>query len=114
MWAKIKRWFYKLIGRKSKVDEVFGIEIKNSNGVTTLSLDSETQFIGAPFSVNIKLNALQSKSVDLSAYGDVIIVHSVDSPNSVSVSFNASTKKITATAVGQFGGSVLVKGVGVV
>lgn len=27
MWAKIKRWFYKLIGRKSKGDEVFGLEV---------------------------------------------------------------------------------------
>lgn len=34
MWAKTKRWFYKLIGRKSKEDEVFGLEVFSANGET--------------------------------------------------------------------------------
>lgn len=40
MWAKIKRWFYKLIGRKSKVDEVFGLEVFDGNGAKTFSSDT--------------------------------------------------------------------------
>lgn len=45
MWAKIKRWFYKLIGRKSKEDEVFGLEVFDEKGDKTLSITSETAIL---------------------------------------------------------------------
>lgn len=42
MWAKIKAWFYKLIGRKAKEDEVFGLEVFDENGDKTLSVTDRT------------------------------------------------------------------------
>ena len=38
MWAKIKAWFYKLIGRKSEEDEVFGLEVFDENGGEVITL----------------------------------------------------------------------------
>lgn len=55
MWAKIKRWFYKLIGRKSKEDEVFGLEVFDEMGDKTVSLDSEMLLSAGEFNFTVTL-----------------------------------------------------------
>lgn len=55
MWAKIKTWFYKLIGRKSKEDEVFGLEVFDEMGDKTVSLDSEMFLSAGEFNFTVTL-----------------------------------------------------------
>lgn len=111
MWVKIKTWFYKLIGRKSKEDEVFGIEIKNSSGDTTLTLDSETKFIGKPFDIPVHLPRASVKTIDLSAYGEKVLIHGFSGwPAAVTV--DTSGKKVTIAAVGQYPTTITLRGVG--
>ena len=111
MWAKIKAWFYRLIGRKPKVDEVFGIEIKNSSGGTTLTLDSETKFIGSPFDIPVYLPRASVKTIDLSAYGQNVLIHDFSGwPAAVTV--DTTGKKVTITAVGQYPTTITLRGVG--
>lgn len=51
MWAKIKAWFYKLIGRKPKVDEVFGLEVFDENGNLDFSANEKTFGVVLRFNV---------------------------------------------------------------
>lgn len=60
MWAKIKTWFYKLIGRKSKVDEVFGLEVFDEKGDKTLGVTTETTMFKNFGEVPVYISAFNS------------------------------------------------------
>lgn len=72
MWAKIKRWFYKLIGRKSKEDEVFGLEVFDGSGDKILSINSNTCILAAV--VKLRVRGATTVSRDYSNLGSRLVI----------------------------------------
>ena len=65
MWAKIKTWFYKLIGRKFKEDEVFGLEVFDENGVSIVNMTSKTLLFSRIYQLSVPATSGASLSIFL-------------------------------------------------
>ena len=110
MWAKIKRWFYKLIGRKSKGDEVFGLEVFDEMGDKTVSLDSEMLLSAGEFNFTVTLGAGRIIK-DFSHIGRSLLILHADAQWVATIDIRVSGASVIIDNKSQYTTPVTVSGV---
>lgn len=99
MWAKIKAWFYKLIGRKPKEDEVFGLEVFDENGDKTVSITSELAILTHFEIISTSIAGGSSRVFDFSTFGKRVVLLGIKEVKSGDLNFEVKSSGAKLTVI---------------